>query len=312
MGEKSKTKEDSNIVFLFLIIPTIFLIVSYYVYPYPATEIAVILIQIPMFLSLVILGIGFFIKSQISNKIKILGWLIFAFYWSTQPTALYLSGDGDIFNAVVCIIGVYVLSYIAYHEWLSSKREENISCLNWIAGATCIAGLIYFGIERTPIEFWLRQVVAAHSGWFLKVVTGGNVIIGGDDNLNIFYNKSNVYLIFACTAVQAMVIFVGMIIPLPNVDIKRKIYGLMVTIIPVYILNFMRNALVSFLVGNEITDFNMAHNIIAKIGALITLVVLLFTLIKIIPEVLDEISCIIDLPKRKGPLEKLFWSKKND
>ena len=310
MGEKSKKKEDSKIVFLFLIIPTIFLILSYYVYPYPATEIAVNLIQIPMFLSLVLLGIGFFIKNQNGKKIKILGWLIFAFYWSTQPEALYLSEDGDIFNAVVCIIGVYVLSYIAYHEWLSIKREENISCLNWIAGATFIAGMIYFGVERTPLELLLRQVVAAHSGWFLKVVTGGNVMIGGDDNLNIFYNNSNVYLIFACTAVQAMVVFVGMILPLPNVKIKRKIYGLLVTVVPVYILNFMRNALVAFLVGNEITDFNMAHNVIAKIGALITLIVLLFILIKIIPEVLDEISCVIDLPKRKGPLEKIFWSKK--
>ena len=62
--------------------------------------------------------------------------------------------------------------------------------------------------------------------------------------------------------------------------------------------------------AKDITDFNLAHNYIAKIGALITLIVLLFIAIKIIPEILDELYCISDLPKRKGPLEKLIWSKK--
>ena len=61
--------------------------------------------------------------------------------------------------------------------------------------------------------------------------------------------------------------------------------------------------MVTFLVGNEITDFNIAHNIIAKVGALIVLILLIYIVIKIIPEILDEIICLIDLPKRNGPLE---------
>jgi len=258
-----------------------------------------------MFIAPILLGIGFFIKKQgISNNLKILGWMVFAFYWSTQPAKLYISEGGDVFNSGVCIIGVFVLSYIAYHEWLSIKRKEEISCLNWIAGAAFLAGIIYFGIERTPIELWLREVVAQHSGWFLEVVTGEIVHVGGENNLYITYKSGIVYLIFACTAVQAMVIFVGMILPLPKVGIKRKIVGLVITLIPVYILNFMRNAMVSFLIGNEIVDFNVAHNGIAKIGALITLIILLLLLIKLIPEILDEIFCLADLRKRDGPLEK--------
>ena len=301
---KKKNKENSSIALLFITIPTIMLVVGYFIYPYPAIRIVFTLIQIPMFLSLGLLAVGFFIKDQIGKKIKIIGWLIFAFYWSTQPKTLYLYESGDIFNATVCIVGVYVLSYIAYHEWLSIKREENISCLNWIAGATFIAGMIYFGIELTPLQLWLRQVVAAHSGWFLHVVTGESVAIEGENALHIVYKSSTVRLIFACTAVQAMVIFVGMILPLQKVGIKRKILGLIVTVIPVYILNFMRNALVCFLDGNNITDFSTAHNIIAKVGALISLVILLFVVIKIIPEIFDEIICLTDLPKRNGPIEK--------
>ena len=300
---------------LFIIIPTIMLIAGYIINPIPyPPEGVFIFVHLLIVISLVFLGAGFFTnKKTIGKQLKIIGWMVFAFYWSTQPATLYISERGDVVNAVLCIVGVYVLAYIAYHEWLSSKRNEEISCLNWIAGAAFIAGIIYFGVERTPLEFWLRQVVASHSGWFLGLVTGETVVVGGAENLNIYYKDANIFLIFACTAVQAMVIFVGMIIPLQKVDTKRKIIGLSITVIPVYILNFMRNALVAFLVGNNITDFSLAHNVIAKAGSLIVLIVLLLVVVKIIPEIMDEIYCLIDLLKRDGPLErsmKKIWRKK--
>lgn len=312
MGVEENTSEDNKTAFLFLIIPTIMLIIGYFIYPYPPEDTAVTLIQIPMSIGIILLGIGFFIKKEgIGNKLKILGWMVFAFYWATQPTTLYLGEDGDLFNALICIIGIYILSYVAYHEWLSLKRNENIGCLNWIAGASCIAGIIYFGIELTPLELWLRETVAAQSAWFLSIVTGEEVFVNG---VHIGYKLAPIRIIFACTAVQAMVIFVGMILPLPKVEIKRKIYGLLLTILPVYVLNVMRNSLVIYLVGNDITDFSIAHNIIAKAGALISLIVLLFIVIKIIPEIFDEITSLTELPKRNGPIEKNFkkyiWKEK--
>jgi exosortase/archaeosortase family protein len=110
-----------------------------------------------------------------------------------------------------------------------------------------------------------------------------------------------------------MVIFVGMIIALPEVNIKRKIIGLLVTVLPVYILNLFRNALVAFLLVRNITDFNMAHNVIAKFGSLVALVILLLIVIKIIPQVFDKILSLADIYKRDGPLEKNFkkiiWRK---
>jgi archaeosortase A (PGF-CTERM-specific) len=304
MATIKKSSEDIKTASIFLIIPTLMLIFGYLIYPYPPTNISLAFIRILLFFSLLLLGIGFFIKHNgLGNKLKTIGWLLFAFYWSTQPAFLYLSEDGDFINAFICVVGVYVLSYLAYHEWLSFKRKEEISCLNWIAGASCLAGIIYFGIEFSPLQLWLREVVAIHSAWFLELVTGETVYV---ESVYFVYKSANIQLIFACTAVQAMVIFVGIILPLPKVDIKRKIIGLLITIIPVYILNFMRNALVTYLVGNDITDFNIAHNWIAKGGALITLIVLLLIVIKIIPEVFDEIIAITDLPKRDGPLEKFF------
>jgi len=303
MTEK-KSIENTFISFLFIIIPTIMLIFGYLLYPYPPTDDSALVIRIILFICLVLLGIGFLIKHNgLGNKLKIMGWMFFSLYWSTQPAYLYHIEGGDLINASICIIGVYVLSYMAYHEWLSLIRKENISCLNWIAGACCLAGIIYFGIEFSPIELWLREIVATHSVWFLRAITGEQVLQKG---VYFMYKSASIELIFACTAVQAMVIFVGIILPLQNIDLKRRIIGLIVTIVPIYFLNIFRNAMVTYLVGNKITDFNMAHNYIAKGGSLITLVVLLFVLIKIIPEVFDEITALIDLPKRNGPIEKIF------
>jgi len=171
--------------------------------------------------------------------------------------------------------------------------------------------LIYFGIELSPLQMWLREAVASQSGLVLDIFVD-NVSV---DTIYIYWEDTVIKLIFACTAVQSMVLFVGLILPLPKVGLKRKVIGLAITVVPVYFLNLVRNALVIYLTGIYGDDFfSIAHNVIAKILSLIALIILLFIIIKIIPEVFDEISCIIDLPKRKGPAEKVFlnniWRKK--
>lgn len=306
-----KNNYNLKITAFFIVIPAIMLIASYFLLPYESDrtfeELHVFKpVHVLITIAIICLGIGYFTdkKEGIGKKFKIAGWVVFSLFWSTQPSTLYFSEEGDIFNAVLCIIGVYALFYFAYHEWLSYKRKENNEALNWIAGAACLAAAIYYAFETTPLAFILRQIVASQSAMVLNVVTGEEVLVGGEGNLHIFYKSSNLYLIFACTAVQAMVIFIGILAPLKKVSIKRRIFGGLVTIIPVYILNLMRNAMISYLVGNNITDFATAHNILAKAGALLTLIVLLLILIKIIPEVFDEIIDLTDLPKRNGPIEK--------
>jgi archaeosortase A (PGF-CTERM-specific) len=213
---------------------------------------------------------------------------------------LYYAEQQDIVNALLCIIGIYVLFYFGYHEWLSIKRNEKIKGLNWIAGASSISGLIYFIIELTPLAIILIEIVAAQSGFLLNIFVEG-VFVNGR---YISYELAYIRIIFACTAVQSMVIFIGMILPLKKVENKRKIYGLLITVLPVYFLNLIRNAGITYMIGANITDFSTAHNLIGKGGSLIALIILLFILVKIVPEVFDEIISLTNLPKREGPIEK--------
>jgi archaeosortase A (PGF-CTERM-specific) len=296
-------KNNGRVVLSFFLIPTIMLIFGYVLFPYPPSLLARQLSFIPLFLGLILLGIGFFFKGKnTASTLKIVGWGMVAFFWATMPSFLYLSEGGDVFNAAVCIIGVYVLIYIAYHEWLSIQRNNHVSCLNWIAGGTFLAGIIYFTIENgivPGLKDWLIEFVAAQSTDLLHLF-GVNA---SRNQTLIIYNNTPVTIIFACTAVQSMVLFVGMIGALSRVNMKRKALGLLVTVVPIYFLNLVRNAGVVFMVGSGMVSFELAHNVIGKAGSLLALIVLLFVTFKIVPELYDEIVGIIDLPKRRGPVE---------
>ncbi len=304
----SSEKTNRWVVLSYFLIPTVMLIVGYLLFPYPPSSFARQLSLIPLFLGLVFLGGGFlYWKKNTASWLKILGWGLFSFFWATMPSFLYFSEGGDVFNAAVCVIGVYVLLYIAYHEWLSISRNEPVSCLNWIAGGTFLAGIIYFTIENGIIpglSDWLIENVAAQTSDVLHLF-GVNVSRTAD---LIIYNNIPITIIFACTAIQSMVLFVGMIGALPRVRLKRKALGLLITVVPIYFLNLIRNAAVVYMVGSGMTSFEMAHNVIGKTGSLLALIVLLFITFKIVPELYDEIIGIIDLPKRKGPVE-IFFSR---
>lgn len=296
-------KNNGRVVLSFFLIPAMMLIFGYVLFPYPPSLLARQLSFIPLFLGLILLGIGFFFRGKnTAITLKIVGWGMVAFFWATMPSFLYFSEGGDVFNAAVCIIGVYVLIYMAYHEWLSLKRNEHVSCLNWIAGGTFLAGIIYFTIENgilPGLKDWLIEFVAAQSTDLLHLF-GVNA---SRNQALIIYNNTPVTIIFACTAVQSMVLFVGMIGALSRVNMKRKALGLLVTVVPIYFLNLVRNAGVVFMVGSGMFSFELAHNVIGKAGSLLALVVLLFVTFKLVPELYDEIVGIVDLPKRRGPVE---------
>lgn len=298
----NKKVSEELISSFFIIIPTIYTLLGLFVFTYPLPQTIITILPIPIFTGLFFLLIGsFYNKQQLASKLRMIGWIIFSGYWATQPQTLYWAEQQDLINAVLCILGMYVLCYLAYREWYASKTNTYEPSLQWIAGASALAGIIYYIFELTPLAADLINIVAVQSGWLLNIFTGEVTI----NPPFLFYKQAHIRIIFACTAVQSMVIFIGMILPLPNVETKRKIKGLLITIVPVYILNLIRNAGITYLVGIYGGGFfSIAHNYIGKGGSLIALIVLLLIVTKVVPEVFDNILEITDLPKKDGPLEK--------
>ncbi len=296
---------DQQITLTFILLPILYTIIGLFFFPYPLDPFVVQLLPIPLFSGLLLLVIGSFINFKQSWLVRIGGWIVFSMYWATQPNTLYFGEDLDLVNAILCIIGIFVLFYFAYHEWLAHKDNHSSRSLQWIAAASAIAGLIYFIIELTPLAEWLIQIVALQSGGLLSLFVSGVSI----EEQYLIYNNQVIRIIFACTAVQSMVIFIGMLLPLKTIDNKRKTLGIVFTIGTIYILNLIRNASIVYMVGTYGSDFfSIAHNYIGKGGSLIALVAILFILGKYMPEIFDEIFSLIDLPKRNGPIEK--WVNK--
>jgi phosphatidylserine decarboxylase len=308
-------------------VPTIAIIIGHFLFSsFGDEKIFDIVTTTFLFTGLAFIGYGFFGKRFRKKRKKekrhfflSIGWLIFALYWATQPEFLYWKGGEDIVNASFCAIGVYFLSYIAYHEWLSISRRGN-KTLDFLAGITFISAFFYFLIKKTMLAGSLIEVVANQTSWSLRRF-GFDVFAGsiqrlpfGDKCVPIYFNGVlSVELILACTGLQSMMIFIGAIIAINDADSFRRAKAFLATVPVIYVLNIFRNMGVIY--GMEVLGFNfyLMHNVIGKLGSLIVLIILAFVTFEILPELYDDIVGLADLPKRNGPVEKFigeFWKKK--
>jgi len=264
-----------------------------------------------LFIGLILLGIGYFDKREERHLLMFLGWLIFALYWATQPEYLYYKGEGDIVNAVFCIAGVYFLSYISYHEYLSHKRMEEIESLNFLAGATFFAGMLYFIFQK--VDFMggmLIKAVAEQTVWLLRAMgyaaEAGSIYYGMSVHVPIYFEgHESVQLILACTGLQSMAVFIGVFAAL-KADGKRRVKAFFYTVPVIYVLNLIRNVGVVYGVEELGLSFYTMHNVIGKAGSLIALIVLAFIVFDLLPELYDNIMDLFNLPKRKGPIERMI------
>ncbi|WP_455391828.1 archaeosortase A [[Eubacterium] cellulosolvens] len=84
-------------------------------------------------------------------------------------------------------------------------------------------------------------------------------------------------------------------------DRGRFIRVFLVTIPVIYVLNIFRNALIIWGTKNEVlgtNTFNIAHNYLSKGLSLVVLIILLFIVFELLPEALEGIMGLLDLPKR--------------
>ena len=265
-----------------------------------------------LFLSLLIFAYGYFSKERRKHFYLFIAWLIFALYWALQPEYLYYKEEGDVFNAVFCILGVYFLSYISYHEYLSHKRNEDVESLDFLAGSAFYASLIYFTTQKIPwLAGFLIKLVATQSAWLLRIF-GYNVTVGepsGMINIQVpvyFNGVYSVSLVLACTGLQSMAVFIGILMALKGVDLNRRLKAFLATVPTIYVLNLIRNAGVIYGVEKLGYSFSFMHNVIGKTGSLLALIIIAYYVFDLLPELYDRIVKIAELYKRRGPIERLF------
>lgn len=225
------------------------------------------------------------------------GWIIFAIYWLFQP--LHYLEIGDYVN-VILVLALSALSFmIAYRLMLQYKsnympRHNEIDITYMATRAVAVGCIVYFPFaEISTLGNLLIITVTSNTTWVLNslhipVVRSGNMII---------YNEHTVEIILACTAIESIALFIGIITSV-KASIIRMTAAFVVSVPVIYILNIIRDVFVVVAYGRSWfgpNSFEIAHHMIAKAGSGIALFIIAYVVMRILPEIVQLIDGLWNL-----------------
>jgi archaeosortase A (PGF-CTERM-specific) len=246
------------------------------------------------------------------------GWIFFAIYWALQP--LYYIKEGDItmilLTLVVALICI-IIAHLMYSTYLDSKkgikndnptdRQKTMTAVTTITAVGC---LFYFPFaEIESLNHFLISIVTSQTFWLAQMA--GFPVERFDWNV-IILEGYRVEIILACTAIESIALFLGIILGI-KAERKRVFMALMASIPVIYALNLIRNAFVIGaygynwfgtgpmtinILGNEFflhesASFYLGHHIIAKAGSGIALFFIAYSVLILLPELLELIDNLL-------------------
>ena len=237
-------------------------------------------------------------KSQkIRNLIGGLGWGFFSMHWAYQPIHyLEINDYANVVLALVVAAFCIVLARTMIMEYFNAPLNIDISTNNPIdvtsmaTSATAIGALFYFPFAQMPtLNTWIISGVTDQVMWMLNILNFPALRESWDI---VSLNGYRVQIILACTAIESIALFTGLIISV-NAPIKRLLPAFMASVPVIYGLNIIRDVFVIIAYGEQwfgANSFEVAHHMIAKAGSGIALFVIAYAVLKILPELLDLID----------------------
>ncbi len=217
------------------------------------------------------------------------GWFFFAIHWAVQPMHYIEMGD---YANVVLVLAVSLFCLLVAHAMVKSYRHyesaENI--LLTLTTASALGGAFYYPFaEIDVLNTFLIAAVAEQVVYILQAINMPADLIGWDQ---IGINGYKITIILACTAIESIAIFLGLIFCV-RASVKRTAIAFAVSVPVIYILNLVRNVFVVIAYGYQWfgeNSFQIAHHYIAKIGSGIALFVIAYAVLLTLPELLDAID----------------------
>ena len=261
-------------------------------------------IDILLWASLFLLVAGAFLPRKYGFKVAAVGWVIFGARWLLALPELY-SVEHNIMYSVACIIALPVTLYMA----LLMIRDERES-LMVVTRAAAISSIFYFPFANIPaLSDWIISVTASLTLAIVNALGHQAVLSGLND---ILLNGADIQIVLACTAIQSMALFVGIVV-CTKAPLARSAKAFLVSVPVIYVLNLVRNTFVVIASGDlwfqifpdvvtgwtgrpaDYTSFFWAHNVFAEIGSLIALFVIAYAVFSLLPEMLLYIRDLASL-----------------
>lgn len=241
-------------------------------------------------------------ESRLKLTIAGVGWLFFSVYWALQWQHYYgLADYTNVFLTVLASAFSVIIGVVLIRQDKSLLGNINgistMESISMASTAAAIGGLSYFVFSEIPsMNELLISAVVNQTIWLASVF--GIMVTKLDWNV-IAVNGYRVEIILACTAIESIALFIGIIASV-RAPFKRLATAFLVSVPVIYGLNLIRNVFVvdaygMTWFGSPDTSFYVAHTLIAKVGSLIALFVIAYAVLKILPEVLDMIDGILNL-----------------
>ncbi len=194
----------------------------------------------------------------------------------------------DYFNVAVSTL---VITFFFFLALVVIRKNSNI--IREIATLLAIVCAIYFPFSFIPslkmaiIEITAKLTVLLGNALGFPMILNGNIIE---------LNGTSIEIILPCTAIEGISVFAGVTLGI-KAEFGRKLKAFLISISTIYIYNLFRNVFVvascaySWFGENS---FYIFHNFIAKIFSTLVFVVVVYTVFRILPELLKLLYTLKD------------------
>ncbi len=159
---------------------------------------------------------------------------------------------------------------------LETKNHPPRKIIPYIAAAAIIILIIYY----LPNYFFLEKATADHTAFLLNSL--GMSVQTKVISENVFL--ADIKIVKDCTGVQVIAVFFGMLIPIPNAPLKKKLLTLVIVSTFLYVANVLRIALEFSLVYLNILPWFLAHYPLSLLLGIIGVLILVFVTDHLLPE----------------------------
>jgi archaeosortase A (PGF-CTERM-specific) len=236
-----------------------------------------------------------------------IGWIVFSLHWGNQPLQyVKLLDYANVLLTIVVTLFCILVAYIMFLEYRDgpfiiknnrevihsefSAQDKALDITSMLTSASALGALVYFPFANFPtLNTWIIGGVTSQVVWALQYL---KVPASMDAWNMITLNGYTVEIILACTAIESIALFTGLIGAV-RAPFSRLAAAFIVSVPVIYVLNLIRDIFVVVAYGEQwfgADSFVIAHNYIAKAGSGIALFIISYTVLRILPELLGMLD----------------------
>lgn len=211
---------------------------------------------------------------------------------------------------VACALAIPVTLYMAYIMFRFERESLMV-----LTKAAAIASIFYFPFAN--ISFLNHWIISTTADIVMGIITSLGFPVQRITFDIMDLNGYTVQIILACTAIQSMALFVG-VVGCVRAPADRLFKAFIVSVPVIYLLNLVRDVFVILAYGNQwfqimpdtvasmtgepagYTSFFWAHNVLAELGSVIALVIISYVVIQMLPETITYLRDLFSLVQAKN------------